>query len=116
MPRIVGPCAARLVEALSALLDAAPALKPQVAAAEWIGNRRWNLTFQTGQIVALPQGEHEGASALVTFARLDGQNRLLGGKVARFDMRVPDRVIMRVPGRAQQVAAAKAAAASEGAQ
>ncbi len=110
MLRIEGPGAARQVEALSRLLDAAPALKPQVSAAEWVGNRRWNLTFSTDQIVALPQGEHEAASALVTFARLDGQNRLLGGKVARFDMRVPDRVIMRVPGRAAEAAAARAAA------
>jgi len=115
MLRIEGPGAARQVEALSALLDAAPALKPQVAAAEWVGNRRWNLTFQTDQIVALPQGEAEAAGALVTFARLDGQNRLLGGKVARFDMRVPDRVIMRVPGRSAEMAAARAAAA-EGAE
>lgn len=99
---IEGPGAARQVPALAALLDVAPALKPQVDAAEWVGNRRWNLTFNTDQILALPQGEAEAASALVSFARLDGQNRLLGGKVAKFDMRVPDRVYMRIPGRAQQ--------------
>ena len=39
------------------LLDAAPALRPQVVAAEWVGNRRWNLTFKTGQVLALPQGD-----------------------------------------------------------
>ena len=99
---IEGPGAARQVEPLSHLLDSAPALKPQVASAEWVGNRRWNLTFKTDQIVALPQGDTEAASALVTFARLDGQNRLLGGKVARFDMRVEDKIIMRVDERAEQ--------------
>ena len=36
----------------------------------------------------------------MTFARLDGVNRLLGGKVAAFDMRSPDRIYLRVPGRA----------------
>ena len=35
---------------------------------------------------------------------LDGVNRLLGGKVASFDMRAPDRIYLRVPGRADQAA------------
>lgn len=96
---VEGPGAARQIEALDALIDSAPALRPQVASAEWIGNRRWNLTFKTGQIVALPQGEDKASGALMSFARLDGQNRLIGGTVARFDMRVADKVIMRVPGR-----------------
>ena len=102
MLQISGPGAQAQVEALSALLDAAPALRPQVTEAEWIGNRRWNLTFRTGQVLALPQGDEESASALMSFARLDGVNRLLGGKVAAFDMRNPDRIYMRVPGRAEQ--------------
>lgn len=102
MLRVSGPGAARQVAGLGRLLDAAPALKPQVVEAEWIGNRRWNLTFSTEQLLALPGGETEAATALINFARLDGQNRLLGGKVATFDMRVPERVYMRVPGGDQQ--------------
>jgi cell division protein FtsQ len=35
----------------------------------------------------------------MSFARLDGTNRLLGGRVVAFDMRSPDRIYMRVPGR-----------------
>jgi cell division protein FtsQ len=101
MLAISGPGAQRQVEDLSGLLDAAPALKPQVSAAEWVGNRRWNLTFKTGQVLALPQGDDEAAGALVSFARLDGVNRLLGGKVTAFDMRAPDRIYMRIPGRSQ---------------
>jgi cell division protein FtsQ len=99
MLRISGPGAQQQVEALSALLDAAPALRPQVAQAEWVGNRRWNLTFKTGQVLALPQGEDRSSGALMSFARLDGVNRLLGGKVAAFDMRNPERIYLRVPGR-----------------
>lgn len=102
MLRVSGPGAAKQVAELGKLLDAAPALKPQVTSAEWIGNRRWNLTFKTDQVLALPRGETEAATALINFARLDGQNRLLGGKVATFDMRVPERVYMRVPGQNQQ--------------
>lgn len=97
MLRLAGPGAARQAEALEALLAAAPALAPKVEAAEWVGNRRWNLTFTTGQLLALPEGEVEAASALVKFARLDGQNRLLGGKVLAFDMRTPPRLYLRLP-------------------
>ncbi len=94
------------------LLDAAPALRPQVAEAEWVGNRRWNLTFKTRQVLALPEGEDQSASALLSFARMDGVDRLLGGKVASFDMRSTDRIYMRVPGRADAAAAAIRADAS----
>ncbi|AZI36803.1 cell division protein FtsQ [Caenibius tardaugens NBRC 16725] len=99
---VSGPGAAMQVPMLGQLLDAAPALKPQVTEAEWIGNRRWNLTFKTGQVLALPQGEKPSATALIAFARLDGVNRLLGGKVAIFDMRAPERIYMRIPGRAAE--------------
>jgi cell division protein FtsQ len=87
---------------LSGLLDAAPALRPQVAEAEWVGHRRWNLTFKTGQVLALPEGGRTGSDALMSFARLDGTNRLLGGRVVAFDMRSPDRIYMRVPGSSTQ--------------
>ncbi|MES2303466.1 MAG: FtsQ-type POTRA domain-containing protein [Pseudomonadota bacterium] len=98
------------VQDLGHLLEAAPALKPQVSEAEWVGNRRWNLTFKTGQVLALPEGDEKAAGALLSFARMDGVNRLLGGKVAAFDMRAPDRIYMRVPGHADEVAAEKRAA------
>jgi cell division protein FtsQ len=91
---ISGPGARRMVGELDGLLDAAPALKPQVAAAEWVGNRRWNLTFKTGQLLALPEGDRAPA-ALVRFARLDGANRLLGGRVAAVDMRVEGQAAFR---------------------
>ena len=100
---ISGPGAVRQVRQLDDLLEAAPAIRPQVRAAEWIGNRRWNLTFKTNQVLALPQGDDEAATALVSFARLDGQNRLIGGVVTTFDMRAPPRIYMRIPGRADQV-------------
>ena len=108
---VSGPGSAERVSGLDRLLDAAPALYPQVREAEWIGNRRWNLTFRTGQVLALPEGDRAAAGALLAFARLDGTNRLLGGRVAAFDMRAPDRVYLRVPGRAKEAAAIAAGAA-----
>ena len=107
---VSGLGAGQQVVALSKLLDSAPALKPRVQEAEWIGNRRWNVTFKTGQVLALPEGDRESAGALVSFARLDGTNRLLGGKVTIFDMRAGDRIYLRIPGREAEAAALKAGA------
>lgn len=101
---VSGEGAEQRVADLGKLLETAPALKPQVAEAEWVGNRRWNLTFKTGQVLTLPEGDTESAGALLTFARMDGVDRLLGGKVAAFDMRAPDRIYLRVPGHADEVA------------
>ena len=100
---ISGPGAVRQVKQLDNLLEASPAISSQVRAAEWVGNRRWNLTFKSNQVLALPQGEDEAATALVSFARLDGQNRLIGGEVTTFDMRAPPRIYMRIPGRADRI-------------
>lgn len=97
---ISGEGAQGQVEALTDLLDAAPALQPQVTAAEWIGNRRWDLTFATGQRLFLPEGPERAAAALISFAKADGVHRLIGGEVTRFDMRNPPRMYMQVPGRA----------------
>jgi cell division protein FtsQ len=94
---ISGPGAQEQVAALSELLDAAPALRPQVSAAEWVGNRRWNLTFRTGKVLALPQGEERSSGALMEFARLEGLNRLLEGEAIAFDMRVEGRFYIRCP-------------------
>ncbi|GAC1403676.1 MAG: hypothetical protein NVSMB69_00580 [Novosphingobium sp.] len=102
---------ARIAE-LDKLIEVAPALKPQVAEAQWIGNRRWNLTFKTSQVLALPEGEAQADAALLDFARLDGVDRLLGGKVASFDMRSADRTYLRVPGHAEE-ASKEAASASK---
>lgn len=111
--RLSGPGAGQQAAPLEKLLAAAPALGPQVEAAEWVGNRRWNLTFKTGQLLALPEGEIEAATALVKFARLDGQNRLIGGKVVAFDMRSPPRLYMRLPD--GETEGSKIAANTEGA-
>lgn len=110
---VSGPGAGKQVAGLAQLLDAAPALRPQVREAEWIGNRRWNLTFQTAQVLALPEGDKLAAAALVSFARLDGTNRLLGGKVVAFDMRAGDRIYMRIPDRASDAKAMSAAAVAK---
>jgi cell division protein FtsQ len=97
LPLVVGPEANVQTAALTKLMDAAPALKPMLAGATWIGNRRWDLQFQSGETLALPEGEAAAAAALVNFARMDGIDRLLGRGIVRFDMRDPARFVARLP-------------------
>lgn len=95
---LAGQGANRRMADLEKLLDAAPALRPQLAGASWIGNRRWDLRFKTGEVLALPEDADRAAKAYADFARLDGVNRLLGRGIRRFDMRIADRFVLR-PGR-----------------
>jgi cell division protein FtsQ len=97
LPLVIGPDANRQIAGLTGLMKAAPALDPMLAGATWVGNRRWDLRFQSGEVLALPQGDKEAAAALVRFARMDGMDRLLGRGFVRFDMRDPTKFVVRVP-------------------
>lgn len=96
LPLVVGAGANRHLAALDRLLAAAPHLRPQVEGASWIGGRRWDVRFQTGEVLALPEGEEAARGAVLRFARMDQQTQLLGRGFVRFDMRIPGRVIVRV--------------------
>lgn len=98
LPLVIGDHANEQESAYQALLDAAPALRPIVKAATWVGNRRWNLLFESGETLALPEGESNAAAALVKFAQLDGVRPLLGKGWIRFDMRDPAKLVARKPG------------------
>jgi cell division protein FtsQ len=97
LPLVVGPNANRQTAGLNRLMENAPALKPMLAGATWVGNRRWDLRFQSGETLSLPEGDKMSSTALVNFARMDGVNRLLGRGIVRFDMRDPDRFVLRLP-------------------
>ncbi|WP_375195892.1 cell division protein FtsQ/DivIB [Sphingobium sp.] len=97
LPLVVGPNANLQTAGLNKLMENAPALKPMLAGATWVGNRRWDLRFQSGETLSLPEGDKPSATALVNFARMDGVNRLLGRGIVKFDMRDPDRFILRLP-------------------
>lgn len=96
LPLVVGPNANRQIENLHDLLDAVPAMKPMLAGATWVGNRRWDLRFESGEVLALPEGQDIAANALKRFARIDGTQRLLGRGFVRFDMRDPAKFVVRL--------------------
>jgi cell division protein FtsQ len=102
LPIVIGPGANRQATELATLLEAAPSLKPMLEGATWIGSRRWDLRFQSGETLALPEGRKAAAAALAYFAKQDAEVRLLGQGYVRFDLRDPKRMVVRVskePGR-----------------
>jgi len=96
LPLLIGPGANAQARALDTLLDKATRLKPLLAAATWIGNRRWDLQFQTGEVLSLPEGDAAAQTALAKFEGLDASERMLGRGLMRFDMRDPARMFVRV--------------------
>src|SRR3546814_8557642 len=64
LPLIVGPDANLQAKALLTLLDAAPALKAEMTDAVWIGGRRWDIRFRSGETLALPEGDAAAIRAL----------------------------------------------------
>jgi len=97
LPLLIGPGANGQEQELSRLMADVPTLKPQLASATWVGGRRWDLNFQSGETVALPEGELAARTALTKFARQDKTSGLLGRGIVRFDLRVPGKMIVRLP-------------------
>lgn len=97
LPLLIGPGANSQARQLDTLMAEVPTLKPQLASATWIGGRRWDLNFQSGETVALPEGAAAARRALAKFAKLDKSSGLLGRGIVRFDLRIPDKMIVRLP-------------------
>lgn len=93
LPLVIGDGVEGQLAALHALMETQPRLRSQVAGATWIGGRRWDLRFQSGETLALP--EEDPAAAYTIFARKDASERLLGRGYAHFDMRVPGQLVVR---------------------
>ncbi|MEO7178816.1 MAG: cell division protein FtsQ/DivIB [Allosphingosinicella sp.] len=98
LPLLIGPAANLHAAELSRLTSAAPNLRPALAGASWVGGRRWDLRFQSGEVLALPEGEAAARKALTKFASMDQSVQLLGKGYVRIDMRDPKRMLVRLPG------------------
>lgn len=109
LPLIIGPDGNVQATALTALMSHAPQLKPVLDGAVWVGDRRWDLRFQSGETLMLPEGEAQAAAAVRKFADLDAAQRLLGRGMARFDMRNPEQMAV-LPGVKKPAAATTAPA------
>ncbi len=94
LPLIVGQGAnARVAEAVD-LINAVPALRPRIRAAVLVAERRWNLITVDGIEILLP--EENPVAALSRVADLQAAKKLLDRDLVVVDMRVPDRLFVRL--------------------
>ncbi len=94
LPLVIGKGAAKRADEFLMLIGSEPALAKRVTAATLIGERRWNVRLDTGVDVRLP--EDGAAEAWSRLAELDRDQRLLQRDVLAIDLRLPDRMILRV--------------------
>jgi cell division protein FtsQ len=96
LPLVIGAAANHHAEDLVALFSDTPQLRPMLAGATWVGGRRWDIRFQSGEVLALPEGIEAAKKALIHFARMDKAAQLLGRGFVHFDMRIPGKIVVRV--------------------
>lgn len=101
LPVIVGRDAPESFATLFAVLGTRPDLFDRVIAAVRVGGRRWNLKLDNGMAVLLPEeGVARSWRALANAAEDFG---LLERDLVHIDLRIPDRLVMRLaPGMAKQ--------------
>ncbi len=94
LPLVVGKGAESRAKDFLALVEEYPVVNSQLKAAIFVGERRWNLLFKDGLDIRLP--EEDVGNALKTLVRLDKDDRLLSRDITAIDMRLPDRLTVRL--------------------
>jgi cell division protein FtsQ len=114
LPLVVGRGAETRAKEFLALLDRYPDLRASVRATVLVGERRWNLRLNNGIDVRLP--ETDIAPALERLVALDKEKSLITRDIVAIDLRLPDRVTVRLSEAAAQarIDAAKEKAKKKG--
>jgi len=94
LPMVVGEGAPRHAAELLHLLASEPELAARVTAAIRVGDRRWNLRIDNAIDVLLPADE--AANAWSQLARLERSSAILKRDLQSIDIRLPDRLVLRV--------------------
>ncbi len=94
LPHVVGPEANLRVKEFAALIEAVPELKDQIRAGILVSKRRWTLKLVNGVDILLPELAPE--AALKTFAAIERADGLTKRAVLAIDLRLPDRITVRL--------------------
>lgn len=94
LPFFVGSGAAQNAAALLGELDVLPELRARVKAYIRVGDRRWDLRLENGVTIRLPEeGAIEAAAAV---AKMDRDVGLLSRDILAVDMRIADRMVVKL--------------------
>jgi cell division protein FtsQ len=100
LPLVVGRGAERRVKDFLAIIDRYPDIRSVLHASVLVAERRWNLRLDNGIDVRLPEDDVE--RALDRLVALDREKRLLSRDITAIDLRLPDRVTVRLSDAAAQ--------------
>jgi len=93
LPLIVGDAAPAAAPDLVAAMAGSPVLKQRVVAAVRVAKRRWNLRFDSGLEVLLPEGDV--APSWARLVEIVNRRRLLDSSIHTLDLRFDDRAVLR---------------------
>ena len=96
---VVGPDAPTMAAELLAVMARTPDLSTRVTAAVRVGGRRWNLKLDDGIEVQMPEEDLEDAWRMLV--DLDRAEQLLARDVQAVDLRLHDRLVLRLTPDAQ---------------
>ncbi|MGI9384968.1 MAG: cell division protein FtsQ/DivIB [Methyloligellaceae bacterium] len=94
LPLVVGEGAGKHAADLMQALAHYARLKTSLRAAVRVADRRWNLKLRSGMEIRLP--EQDVAMALEKLAALEDSHRVLASAVVSIDLRLADRVTLRL--------------------
>jgi len=94
LPLVVGEGAAKAASALYDQLKPYSDLKETMIAALRVGDRRWTLKLASGLEIMLPDDNVD--EALASLTKLDAERGLLKRNIASIDLRLLDRVTVRL--------------------
>jgi cell division protein FtsQ len=94
LPLMVGAGAEAGARDFLAKLDRYPELRREVRASVLVAQRRWNLRLKNGVDVRLPEFEID--NALDQLAVLERDNKLSSRDITAIDLRLPDRIMVRL--------------------
>ncbi|NOG73001.1 cell division protein FtsQ/DivIB [Roseicella sp. DB1501] len=94
LPLIVGTGADRAAGPMIDVLQAVPEVQERVHALVRVSERRWNLRLRNGADVLLPEGQE--AAAVARLAELQAKQGLMDRPLAAIDLRLPDKLVLRM--------------------
>ncbi len=92
LPLVVTPSEPARAKPVLDMLAHEPDLERRVRALIEVGGRRWNIRFDNGIDVLLP--ETESAVAWSELAELDRRHALLARRISAIDLRIPGRIVV----------------------
>lgn len=94
LPQVVGDGANISAAEFLSVMDTFPAISQKANAYVRVAGRRWNIRLADGPQVLLP--EFDWHYALSDLQEMQKQNRILDRDVVQIDMRLPDRLVIKL--------------------